>query len=221
MSCPEDSQLQDYVDAMLPPARRRSVERHLGGCAACRDEVERLRRLVAMAGALRRDERPERDLWPGIEARIGRGGAADHGRFAARRGWAVSWIGLAAAAVLVVALTWVAVRWDEHAAPRGEGSPAVASVEGPEQIHRSADRARVEGGVMHLRVDLLRSIGEREDTLDPATRELVDHNLEIIDRAVAEISAAQRQDPDNPALGSLLATTYQREAALLKQISRL
>src|SRR5262249_602691 len=37
--CPEPEQLAAYIDGRLPPAERTEVERHLVGCADCRDIV--------------------------------------------------------------------------------------------------------------------------------------------------------------------------------------
>lgn len=215
MSCLNDAELEDYVDDALESGPRTRVETHLDECASCRADVERLRRLLLAARGLRQDESPPRDLWPQIEARLGR-------RPASPAGWRPSWISLAAAALLLVALTWMVAGRDRGVSPLGETvRPTVASVDAEGDLDRAAERARVEGGLMHVRVDLLRSLAERENRIDPATRELVAQNLAIIDRAVGEISTARRQNPENPALGKLLATTYQREAALLKQINRL
>lgn len=215
MSCPQHEELQDYLDDALARDDRMRLESHLEGCDSCRDEVERLRRLVLEARALGRVETPAHDLWPGIEARIAR----------RRRPpvWAPSWISLAAAALLVAALTWMVVGRERAASPAtgAAARPAVASLGAEDEVERMAEEARVAGGLLHVRVDLMRSLAERQDRLDPATRELVADNMEILDRAVAELSAARRQNPENRALGSLLATTYQREAALLKQINRL
>jgi anti-sigma factor RsiW len=38
-ACPEPEQLAAYIDGGLPPAERTTVERHLVGCADCRDVV--------------------------------------------------------------------------------------------------------------------------------------------------------------------------------------
>ena len=44
--------------------------------------------------------------------------------------------------------------------------------------------------------DVFERIAGREDDLDPATVELIRHNLEIIDEAIREIREALDEDPD-------------------------
>lgn len=116
--------LNDYVDGDLRAAKRRKVERHLEGCASCREELARLRTLVARASTLPKSVSPSRDLWPEIEARLdrpapktswlaaaarlGKNGAV-HLDAAAQRAWQVfglqlrpSWIAAAGIAVLLL-----------------------------------------------------------------------------------------------------------------------
>lgn len=213
MSCPEHHELQDLVDDALSRAARERLESHLANCPDCRAEMAEIEDLVTAARELAGDEVPRRDLWPAIEAEIRRGGPS-----AVRR---VSWLGLAAAAMLVAALTWIVASRDDARPPMGTDEPVVASTQSKGDVRVAAERARSEGGQLHVRADLLRSLALSEDRLDPATRELVDRNMEIIERAVGEIAAARAEYPHNRTLGSLLARIYQREAALLKQINRL
>jgi anti-sigma factor RsiW len=59
MSCsPFD--LKDYFLQELPPAARVQVEAHVGHCAACREELERLHLTGAALFALREEEIPQR-----------------------------------------------------------------------------------------------------------------------------------------------------------------
>src|SRR5690606_20036329 len=79
---------------LLGEAERRTIERHVRACEACRAELEALRALTARLAALPRTIAPETDLLPGIHARIRWGSARPlRPRYA-----------LAAAAVLLVAL---------------------------------------------------------------------------------------------------------------------
>ena len=43
--------LSEYVDLELPPVNCGEVERHLAGCAACREFVESLRNTIALCRA--------------------------------------------------------------------------------------------------------------------------------------------------------------------------
>jgi anti-sigma factor RsiW len=82
MSHPAEGTLQAYLDGELPRADRAEVERHLEGCAPCRDAAEGLRAAAAsLTGALALLDRPaptERALaaasrqrwrrWVGVDA---------------------------------------------------------------------------------------------------------------------------------------------------------
>ncbi|MDZ4698931.1 MAG: zf-HC2 domain-containing protein [Rhodothermales bacterium] len=63
------SQLNDYVDGLLPADDARAVERHLAECATCRTAVDDLRTLLADLLALP-PVAPPSDLWAGIKTRL-------------------------------------------------------------------------------------------------------------------------------------------------------
>lgn len=222
MSCePTRERLSAYLDGDVSAAARAEIDRHLAGCAACRGELESLRDLIDRARALRRDIEPERDLWPEIQGRLEprRGGAL-------RSPWwrAAPAIRLAAAAVLVAALALlVAERPEAPAGVPRSAAPAAEELEaGPRsELALASERARVEDGLLQVREDLLRSIAVRREAMDPATRELVERNLEIIDRAIGELHRALERHPESGHLGLLLGAAYQREVGLLQQINRL
>jgi anti-sigma factor RsiW len=68
--------LGEYLDGTLPPRRRRAVEAHLLACAACRRELETMRRTLALVTSL-----PRRELSGDFEASL-------RARLAgAERGW--------------------------------------------------------------------------------------------------------------------------------------
>jgi hypothetical protein len=71
MTCEQfEARLPDYMEGDLPADERDAFERHAGSCAHCRPILEDLKAIVAGAGALGPIE-PSRDLWDGIESRIG------------------------------------------------------------------------------------------------------------------------------------------------------
>jgi len=215
MSCQEiREQLNDYVDGELATDVEHRVEEHLAACAGCREDVRQLRSLLEAAGSLAAEIEPERDLWPGVESRIGK-----PERAVLRGSWAsASWVGLAAAAVLVAAVIFQVARRDVEIAPQPVAPTATIS-ERQAEYALVSDEVRVRNGLMQVREDLLRSIGERRDSLDPETQETLARNLTVIDRAITEIQQALEENPDNQGLEFLLAATYQREVEFLKQIN--
>ncbi len=214
--------LTDYVNGDLPETERHELELHLEACVDCRGELESERELIRLAREWRRDVEPERDLWPGIESAISTPRRVVSGPWLTPRR-----IALAAAAALVAAVTLFVVRQAETPAAvpteamRADTFELVPTVDESRSLALASERARVEGGLMHVREDLLRTIHLRRDDLDPETREMVDRNLEIIDRAIGEIYRELERNPDNRVLEQLLAETYQREAEFLKQINTL
>lgn len=225
MSCHEIQELlSEFVDGDLESSQQIEVERHLEGCATCRADVAALRELVDSARALRRDVQPGRDLWPEIE-----GSLRPRGRVLAGSWRPPAWAGLAAAAVLVAAVTLMIARQPGTRSP-GEGEPIQSPSAATEEVtsetalahySRVSDEVRVKNGLMQVREDLLRSIGERRGELDPRTQELVDRNLEVIDQAITEIYEALEEDPENRELELLLAATYRHEVEFVKQLNLL
>jgi len=61
--------LSDYLDGELDAAERAALETHLASCRSCAVVLDELRAVVGAAAALE-DTPPERELWPGIEARL-------------------------------------------------------------------------------------------------------------------------------------------------------
>lgn len=217
MNCEElRSLLNEYVDDELSSESREGLEIHARSCAGCRAELHELRALLDSASRLERRVAPERDLWSGIEQRIAPPTAG------AVRGpwWSASWLGWAAAAVLVAALA-IQVTRQETTTRSLEHADSGTRVESLSRTALISDEARARDGLLQVRVDLLRSIAERRDSLDPEAREAVDETLRIIDQAITDLYDALQDDPDNQRLEFLLAATYQREVEFLKQVNLL
>jgi len=94
--------LAAYLEGDLAPEDRTAADAHLASCAACRAVLAELRTIAAQAAALP-PLNPSRDLWAGIESRIGTRVTplgAPLARRATRRPWP-----LAIAAAALIALT--------------------------------------------------------------------------------------------------------------------
>jgi hypothetical protein len=65
------------------------------------------------------------------------------------------------------------------------------------------------------------ALRQHRGSLDTATVRVLEHNLAIIDRAIAESRAALEKDPANTYLNHHLARTMRRKVDLLRQASAL
>lgn len=207
--------LEDYFDDELAAEEARAVEEHLLGCSECRAELTAWRALRRDAAGLPRSIQPSRDLWQAISAGL------DRERLRDRSVWSLRYP-LAAAAVLLVLLSSTLTillsnrgsegRVARESAPEAEPAPDATLV--------SRWRAAEE--------EYLRATGELLDALDasrseirPATLELIERNLRIIDRAIQESRAALAADPANQDVVRLLSASYEKKIDLLRYANRL
>ena len=122
MTCEQfDARLPDYMEGDLAGDEREAFERHAESCAHCRPILEERKAIVASAGALGPIE-PPRDLWSGIEARIG----TQVVPLGSRRTMPLART-LVAAVVLMAVTAGVTWQLARHGAPQGEKAPAIAA----------------------------------------------------------------------------------------------
>jgi anti-sigma factor RsiW len=204
MNCREvDDRLDDYVDGELSEGEYQEVELHIASCAACRENERGLRNLLALAAALPKERRPERDLWPGVAERL-----------TAPR-WSGQSLALGLAAGLIVAVTaGVLYRRDTAPAPTG-GTLLPVSIESPAAL------AAAEEDYARAAAALLAALHDRRDTLAPEAIASVEENLRVIDQALAEVHEALRQDPGNPELTRMLAATHRKKVDVLRRVMKL
>jgi len=144
------------------------------------------------AERLPRDIAPDRDLWPGIAARIG----------SKRRSHSLWAYGVAASLFVAVgaASVWFGLA---RQAPGAGAAPQLAAAPSPEAAYFAQRAAFAENTVQNT------------PNLAPATREVILKNLRVIEGSMQQIEQALEQDPNNPRLRALLYDLYQNEARLL------
>ncbi|HEX6307625.1 MAG TPA: zf-HC2 domain-containing protein [Longimicrobiales bacterium] len=213
---PDEALLNDYTDDVLSGDGRAHVAEHLDACAECRDAVARVRRLRATLSTLPLEIVPPPHVHEAVRARLApRAGVAGEWRPA----WYARPRALAAAALLLVALTAAATalvlrgpspvpapaRAVAPAPPDGRPAALVA-VQAMEQTYEDAI------------AELQRALDNQQSGLSPETLRVLEANLDVIDRAVAEARAALHADPANDALAALLRAGYERKLDVLRSV---
>lgn len=225
-----DAKLNDYVDGLLSPQEAVDVECYLETSEEARETVAFLRSLKERSQRLPESLEPRRDLWPEIEQKI----APSHVvrvDFEAPfwSSWIPSlharqWASLAAAAMVLVAVSsGITAWWLAPSGPfPGSGRPQVAA--GGEQPTVAA----AVGGVVPIEAEfaleisrLLTALYERRDSLDPDTVTTIEANLRVIDQAIRRATEALEDDPRNPNLTRMLASSYRHKLELLQRANRI
>jgi len=230
--------LSDLLDGELTPAEQRAVEAHLRGCAACTAVLEDLKRVVERAreaGAARRP--PEADLWSGIAARIeaapsSRGVAPFTPRAPRRIAFTLPQLAAAAALVAAVsgAVVWQVVPRSGSAAPaavdaRRAAEPARApdagAADAPDAVEQIVPVVMADAQYDAAVADLEKALQHGRGRLDAATIAIVEHNLQIIDRAIDQAREALSADPANTYLSGHLVEARRRKLDLLRRAAAL
>ncbi len=220
---PWTHRLSEYLDGDLTGPERAALERHLAACPACSTTLAELTRVVMRARALPAPP-PSRDLWEGIAERIaaeraGRAAPASPPVTRARPRWTFAWPELAAAALTIAvgsgSLAWWAAARVARPAPALAPAPAAPEMATPAAVGVVAPR--YDAAV----ADLQRVLAAGRTTLDSSTVRVLEHNLAVIDRAIADARRALAADPGNAYLNAHLARTMRQKLDLLRQAATL
>ncbi len=199
MTCESARNLIDsYVAGTLAARDALALEEHVAVCAECTIDLAAAGSLAGPVRALPRRMDPPGDLWPAVRQRLVRKRTP-------------GWGALAAAAVLLIALTSVVTallldRRDATTASLASGAAAVRMVE---------------AGYVEQALELEAALEQGRERLAPETITIVERNLDVIAKAIAESRAALEQDPANQDLRILLRTGHEQRVALLEQAVRL
>ncbi len=209
MTCQElDERLDDWLDGTLAAGAASEVEAHLLSCPLCQERERRLRRVLAHAASLPRSVTPPRDLWPGIARRVERerswswarvepGGPRGGGHGRRRPRAPSSGAGRSPSRVRTVEIPAPSPETRLLAGVAVVSDPVLAAAE---RDYEAATNA------------LLEALQQRRARLQPEAFAAVQANLEVIDRALAEVRQALAKDPSNPELGRMLVSTHRRRS---------
>ena len=201
--------LDAYHSGGLNRLEAEAWEQHLLSCEACRADFRFQRVLRAETAALPRGIAPPADLWHGIGQRIGaKQGTALTDRPGARLEWWQRKNGLAAAAIILMAVT--------------SGLTALLIQRGDQPVNAIAtsEFLTTEAAYRHAAEELAATLDSRRQSLGPAAVAVIEHNLQIIDEAIRETQAALAVDPRNQHVAELLWASYEKKIDLLERAAQ-
>ena len=214
-------QLSEHLDGELSAEDAAAVQGHLDQCPECARVATDLERVRGLARGLPASG-PEGDLWPGIRERLDEAevlplpvtaAAPPSGRRArvAGQGWRAA----AAVALLLVGGTagWALrpMAANEALATDATGGEALRSVASGAGDVALADELET----------LERVLVEGRGILDEATLSLLEANLSVIERAIAESRAALAVDPGNQYVTEHLRAEMERKRDYLRGVADL
>lgn len=221
--------LSDWLEGELPDRGAAAVQEHLDACEACARVAEELAEVRRQAHALTVSV-PAVDLWPAIQADLGRDPLADEVIDLTRHmdgyperapearlvkpGIFLGIPQLVAAALVLLLGGWAFGAMMPGAAARATTSDPIATLP---FVQASQALGTPE---MSTRLSALESqVVSRRDELPPRVLEVLNRNLALIDRAIAESLAALEEAPEATYLRSHLeAALERREAALTSTV---
>jgi hypothetical protein len=235
--------LAAYIEGDLPPAERAAAEQHFAECTSCAEALVELRAIAGEAAQLPLLA-PSRDLWAGIESRIATpitllDSAPAAARRAPRRQWQLAIAASALIAVSAGATYLITARSGATstqpvnvatitAAQRQDSQPTTSPVQqaapapvAPANVSLASRKKEVSVTRVYDReIALLDSlVHTRRESLDPKTVKIIEQNLKIIDRAIAESRAALAKDPKSPLLTNRLDNVLGSKVELLRTVA--
>jgi anti-sigma factor RsiW len=234
-----EDERHELADGSLDAAQLATASKHLEACTECSADVDRIRRLMKLTGkAVSRESASSAgidEMWPSIRERIeerkvvalggpGREGERAGGRAGERargrespsqargklrvggRGWMFA-AGVVAAGVLGFWATRGGGAPGESTSVTGTDS-GIALISVVDSTHAYQEEAQA----------LLNHLELERATMRPELSRALDRDLRTIDVAIAELQDAIRNDPRNPALRRLLASSFRQKVDLLKRV---
>jgi len=221
----------DYLAEELETEVRSSLEAHVAECGACRTVLEEIRDVVSQARGLP-ERRPARDLWPGIAAAIDmpvRAQAPDSAQVIALptaretvdpRRIAFTAPQLAAAAVVLISLSAATTIWAGPGLGVRAGGDVPASVGAPSAVTAASTVASPPAALSEELATLEDVLELAHERLDPNTVRVIERNLAVIEKAIADSQQALVLDPENAFLAEHLERVYERKIEYLRDAAR-
>ena len=230
-----DEMLSDYLETTLSLPLRAAIDAHATSCARCATLLADVRSIVDRAGALPLLQ-PSRDLWPAVAERLDAPVVSISAAPTARRRLRVpAWIGVAAAAAVLIVVTSLVTR--EWVTGSDQAAPPIAAAPAPSQPESlgtestsvtpiatpagSTSREHVSASVTYGReiARLEAILRQRGTALDPTTTAIIENSMRIIDSAIVEARAALARDPASRFLTDQVDKTLEKKMELLRTVA--
>jgi anti-sigma factor RsiW len=207
MSCERyQESISAWVDGTLDSVGRRELEDHLAACAECGALATDLRRIAELARGLDRLQ-PPAALWNRI-------GQATRRTREPRPRVPPFWLGLAAAAVIVAAVSLAVLL-----RPAPDTTATVVSDTGasPIEVARTVE-AELRLAEQHYENAIagLEQLARDQQLLDPAVATTLQRNLQVIDAAISESRTALKAQPGSHPAQQSLFDAFRTKIALLE-----
>lgn len=181
--------LRDYLLKELSDGERRQVDAHVRGCAACREELERLQLTEAAFFSLRDEEIPQRIAF--VSDKVFEPSPW-------RRAWAAFWgsgarLGFASAAMLSVALIVFSLA-------RTAGTPGLSTASGPATARVATVNASVSEAEIQQRIQaavdqaVTASETRLQKTFDQRIQDLQRRDQALLLSMASDLNFAERQE---------------------------
>ncbi|MFQ5792062.1 MAG: anti-sigma factor family protein [Acidobacteriota bacterium] len=199
--------LDDFVDGSLSEHAQAELKAHLSQCEICREAVEDLRRIKDGARSLKRQTPPER-VWRQI-AESGRdqhvGSTWKRYRpMVSARSWAV------AASVLLALGVGALLFWCRSSSPpAGEDPAALAN-------YIVAELQQAQQHYQNAIAGLEKIVQDDQEILDPELQTVLEENLSVIERAIAESRLAIQAQPASQVAQDSLLDALRDKLSLLQ-----
>lgn len=159
------------------------------------------------------DPGPVEDLWPSIRTRIEQEKVVSLGSAAPpTRRWIRARHLLALSALAAGAMLTVVLLRPSHGIVV-DSTVAVSDTSALRLVSDSVKSYEDESRILLNRLELQRAM------MRPEAAASIDRDLKVIDQAIDELQLAIQNDPRNPALRHLLASSYRQKVELLKRAS--
>jgi hypothetical protein len=205
--------ISEWIDGELDAAGLRRLERHLRGCAACRDVRDDLAALVAGAKSLETPAPSDR-VWSGIRSGL----AESRGRLAARTEAPVRLPGfspglrLAAAGLAALLLVGAGA----FIGRRVLGKPGPA---GPDKSGMEFTLAKLAEAETHYRLAIQAlddAVASQKELMSPGMAELVGQELGAVDALIRTAEDAVERDPADLKARAYLLDAFRNKVELLE-----